>query len=116
MTTPDLREKQFAHRLTQRGYLMQEGIVQYIANDDTDQGLELVAVGEWPGSMEDLYWMLDAFNWPTKQAVLSLLSCQLCLIEEANASGYCHDCQQIINAEERGERELETARDREAGI
>lgn len=109
---PDLREKQFTHRLAQRGYLMQEGIVQWIANDDTEQGLELVAVGEWAGSMEDLYWMLDTFNWPTKQAILSLTSCQLCHIEEANPSGYCAGCQGIIDVEERGDREYEAAMDR----
>lgn len=114
--TPDLNEKQYTHRLAQRGYLMQEGIVQYVINDDPEQGLELVPVGKWAGSMEDLYWMLDTFNWPTKKAILSLLSCQLCLIEEENGSGYCHDCQKIIDSEERGEREYEIAMDRRDGV
>lgn len=113
---PDLREKQFTHRLAQRGYLLQEGVVQYVANDDSDQGLELVKVGEWAGTMEGLFFMLDTFNWPTKQAILSLTSCQLCLIEEANGSGYCSDCQQIINAEDQGEREMEAAWERKAGV
>lgn len=113
---PDLREKQFTRRLAQRGYLVQEGIVKWIANDDLDQGLELVTVGEWAGSIEDLYFMLDNFNWPTRQAILSLTTCQLCLVEVANPSGYCADCQRILNAEDQGEREYEAAWEREVGV
>jgi hypothetical protein len=95
--------------LALRGYLIHDGQVWWIADDDTDKGLEEVLIGPAGTNPEDTYWMLAMQGWPTTGSVL----CQMCHDAESDLGGFCGACQKIVNEEARGEAERELAMDRE---
>jgi hypothetical protein len=104
----ELHPRQKALRdLAARGYLIHDGQVWWIANDDSDQGLEEVLIGPAEEDPEDTYWMLSNHHWPTTGPVL----CGMCHDAESELGGYCPSCIRELVRETMGEAAFEAMRD-----
>lgn len=100
-----------ARDLALRGYLIHDGQVWWISNDDLEQGLEEVFIGEADGTADDVYQALNSLDWPRVQQY-----CLMCEDAEAPLGGFCDTCNHLLAIEERGERALQRIRDRADGV
>lgn len=92
--------------LALRGYLIHDGKVWWIANDDYEQGLEEVFIGEADGTAEDVFQALNSLDWPRVQQY-----CLMCEDAEAPLGGFCQSCSQVIADEARGEAAFQRMRE-----
>jgi hypothetical protein len=93
--------------LALRGYLIHDGQVWWIADDDIDKGLEEVLIGPASGSAEDTFWDLEAAGWPRD----SHISCPKCHDVEVVLGEFCRTCLAEFNRETAGEAQFEARRE-----
>lgn len=95
--------------LALRGYLIHDGQVWWIADDDIDKGLEEVLIGPASDNAEDTFADLELAGWPRTSTVY----CPHCHDVEVTLGELCPTCLAEFNRETAGEAQFEAGRDRE---
>lgn len=84
----DLLDTRATGAMAKRGYLLHDGALWHIDNDDEDRGLETSRIIEWTDTPTTLYQTILAHGYPVAETV----TCTACGEADTTWGEICHSC------------------------